>query len=180
MVTEKGLKKDPQLGQKIDRWVFPGLQGGPHENNIAGIAVALEEARTEKFKQYAKQIVVNAKVLAEELIKYGFDLVCGGTDNHLILIDLRNKGIGGKEAAVALEEAGIVVNANSIPNDPAPPLKPSGIRLGTPALTTRGMKEKEMRLIAGWINEILKLKVKSEKLKKIRNEVKAFLKDFPI
>jgi len=187
MVTEKGLKKDPQLGQKIDRWVFPGLQGGPHENNIAGIAVALAEASQPEFKKYAHQVVKNAKVLAEELIKYGFDLVSGGTDNHLILVDLRNKGIGGKEAALALEEAGIVVNASSIPNDPAPPLRPSGIRLGTPAVTRRGMKEKEMRLIAGWINESLKLKVtrppiwrESEKLKKIRNEIKTFLKDFPI
>jgi len=187
MVTEKGLKKDPQLGQKIDRWVFPGLQGGPHENNIAGIAVALAEASQPEFKKYAHQVVKNAKVLAEELIKYGFDLVSGGTDNHLILVDLRNKGIGGKQAAVALEEAGIVVNASSIPNDPAPPLRPSGIRLGTPAVTRRGMKEKEMRLIAGWINESLKLKVtrppiwrESEKLKKIRNEIKTFLKDFPI
>jgi len=177
MVTKKGLQKDPQLAQKIDRWVFPGLQGGPHENNIAGIAVALEEARTKKFKQYAKQVVINAKVLAEELIKYGFDLVSGGTDNHLILVDLRNKGIGGKEAAVALEEAGIVVNANSIPNDPSPPLKPSGIRLGTPAVTRRGMKEKEMKLIAGWINEILNFKFKKEKVKK---EVKNLCKKFPI
>jgi len=187
MVTEKGFKKDPQLGQKIDRWVFPGLQGGPHVNNIAGIAVALEEARTKKFEQYAKQIVVNAKVLAEELVKYGFDLVSGGTDNHLVLLDLRNRGIEGKEAAVALEEAGIVVNANSVPNDPAPPFRPSGIRLGTPAVTTRGMKEKEMKLIASWINESLKLKVacppiwrESEKLKRIRNEIKTFLRDFPI
>jgi len=187
MVTEKGLKKDSQLGQKIDRWVFPGLQGGPHENNIAGIAVALAEASRPGFKKYAHQVVKNAKVLAEELIKYGFDLVSGGTDNHLILIDLRNKRIGGKEAAVALEKGGIVVNANSIPNDPAPPFRPSGIRLGTPAATRRGMKEAEMRLIAGWINESLKLKVscppisqESEKLKQIRNEIKNFLKDFPI
>jgi len=177
MVTKKGLKKDPRLGQKIDRWVFPGLQGGPHENNIAGIAVALNEASQPAFKKYACQVVKNAKVLAEELIKYGFNLVSGGTDNHLILVDLRNKGIGGKEAAVALEEAGIVVNANSIPNDPAPPLKPSGIRLGTPALTTRGMREKEMKLIAGWINEILNLKFKKEK---VRKEVRDLCKKFPI
>ena len=192
MVTKKGLKKDSQLGQKIDRWVFPGLQGGPHENNIAGIAVALEEARTEKFKQYAKQIVVNAKVLAEELIKYGFNLVSGGTDNHLILVDLRNKGIGGKETAVALEKAGIVVNANSIPDDPAPPLKPSGIRLGTPAVTSRGMKEKEMKLIAGWINQILNLlskqvgqaRLPEEQVKlkkeKVRKEVRNLCNKFPI
>jgi len=177
IVTEKGLKKDPQLGQKIDRWVFPGLQGGPHENNIAGIAVALNEASQPAFKKYACQVVKNAKVLAEELIKYGFNLVSGGTDNHLILIDLRNKGIGGKEAAVALEKAGIVVNANSVPNDPAPPLKPSGIRLGTPAITTRGMKEKEMRVIAGWIHQILNLKFKKEKVKK---EVRNLCQKFPI
>jgi len=192
MITKRGLKKDSQLSQKVDRWVFPGLQGGPHENNIAGIAVALGEAKTKKFKQYTKQIVINAKVLAEELIKYGFDLVSGGTDNHLILIDLRNKRIDGKEAAVMLEETGIVVNANSIPNDPAPPFKPSGIRLGTPALTSRGLKEREIRLIAGWINEVLnfppkmtgqvrlmnrRMKFKKEKIKK---EIRNLCKKFPI
>jgi glycine hydroxymethyltransferase len=177
MVTQRGLKKDPQLGQKIDRWVFPGIQGGPHENNIAGIAVALGEATKPSFRKYARQVVKNAKTLARELKKYDFNLVTGGTDNHLILIDLRNKGIGGKEAAVILEEAGIVVNANSIPNDPSPPLKPSGIRLGTPALTTRGMKEKEMKLIASWIHQILNLKFKKEKVGK---EVRDLCKKFPI
>lgn len=155
MVTEKGLQKDPDLAKKIDRAVFPGLQGGPHLHTIAGIAVCLEKAREPEFKKYAKQVVVNAKVLAETLSLTGFNLVTGGTDNHLILIDLRNLNIGGKEAAVKLEEEGIVVNANAVPNDPAPPFKPSGIRLGTPAVTARGMKEKEMKEIGKMIKEVL-------------------------
>ncbi|MGB9706775.1 MAG: serine hydroxymethyltransferase, partial [Microgenomates group bacterium] len=180
MVTKKGLKKDPKLGEKIDRWVFPGLQGGPHENNIAAIAVALGEASRPEFKKYARQVVKNAKVLGGELKKYGFDLVSGGTDNHLVLVDLRNKKIGGKEAAVVLEEAGIVVNANSIPHDPAPPFRPSGIRLGTPAVTTRGTKEKEMKKIAFWIAQALKNYNQKKILAKIEGEIRKFLLSFPI
>lgn len=177
MVTERGLKKDPQLVQKINRWVFPGLQGGPHMNNIAGIAVALGEASQPAFKKYAQQVVKNAKILAEELKKYGFNLITGGTDNHLILINLRPEKINGKEAAVLLEEAGIIVNANSIPNDSAPPLQPSGIRLGTPAVTTRGMKEEEMEKIAFWIMAILR---KKKSPLGVKMEIKNFLKFFPI
>jgi glycine hydroxymethyltransferase len=144
LVTEKGLKKDHDLPQKIDRAVFPGLQGGPHENTIAALAVALAEASRPSFKNYAQQVVENAKILAEELKKQGFNLVTGGTDNHLILSDLSNLRIDGKNAAVLLEKAGLVVNANSIPHDPNPPFRPSGIRLGTPAVTTRGMGKEEM------------------------------------
>ena len=177
MVTEKGIKKDPELPQKIDKSVFPGLQGGPHMNNIVAIAVCLKEASTPAFKKYAKQIVKNAKALADELKKYGFDLVSGGTDNHLLLIDLRNKRISGKEAQSFLEKAGITVNKNAIPNDPASFFSPSGIRLGTPALTSRGMEEKEMKKIAGWINEVIS---DPKSVKKVREEIKIFCKRFPL
>lgn len=152
MVTEKGLKKNPDLPKKIETAIIPGLQGGPHDNQTAAIAVALKEASSVSFKKYGEQIVMNAKVLAGELLNYGFDLVSGGTDNHLILIDLRNKKVNGRVAAIALEAAGIVVNYNGVPGDSMPPLYASGIRLGTPAITTRGMKEGEMKKVAKWIN----------------------------
>jgi len=155
MVTDKGLKKDPDLGKKIDTAIIPGLQGGPHDNQTAAIAVCLKEASTSAFKIYSKQIVKNSQVLAKELLKYNFNLVSGGSDNHLILIDLKNKGVNGAVAALALEVAGIVVNKNSVPNDPMPPFYPSGIRLGTPAITTRGIKEQEMIKIAKWMQEAI-------------------------
>ena len=177
MVTEKGLTKDPELAEKIDKAVFPGLQGGPHENNIAGIAVCLKEASTPEFKEYAQQIVNNAKVLAEALIGYGFRLVTDGTDNHLILIDLQNKNILGAEAQDRLESAGITVNKNSIPFDPNPPFKPSGLRLGTPAITTRGMKEPEMKLIASWINEVIN---SEDNCQKVRSEVRELCAKYPL
>lgn len=157
MVTNKGLKKDPDLSKKIDKAVFPGLQGGPHDNQTAGIAVALQEASTVSFKKYGEQIIKNSKKLAGELNKYGFNLISGGSSNHLLLIDLSNKKVNGAVAAYALEIAGIIVNKNAVPNDNMPPFYPSGIRLGTPALTTRGMKEKDMVKIAGWINEVIQL-----------------------
>ncbi len=177
MVTKKGIEKDIDLPKKIDKAVFPGLQGGPHENAIAAIAVCLKEAATPAFKKYANQIVKNAKILADEVKKYGFNLVSGGTDNHLILIDLRNKNITGSEAQDLLEEAGITINKNSIPYDPAPPFRPSGIRMGTPAITTRGMKEKEMKKIAQWINEVIS---NPSSVKKVREEIKKFCKKFPL
>lgn len=155
MVTEKGLKKDPELADKIDKAVFPGLQGGPHDNQTAAIAVSLAEASLPSFKKYSEQAVKNARVLAEELMKSRFNLISSGTDNHLLLIDLANKKINGALAAYALEIAGIVVNKNAVPADSMPPFYPSGIRLGTPAITTRGMKEKEMVIIAGWINIVI-------------------------
>lgn len=177
MVTKKGLKKDPELAKKIDRAIFPGLQGGPHMHQIAGIAVALKEAETAGFKKYAQQIVKNTKALAEELKRYDFNLVSGGSDNHLLLIDLRNKNITGTQAADALEEAGITVNKNSIPYDSAGPFNPSGIRLGTPAITTRGMKEKEMKKIAQWMNEVIN---DSSSIKKVRSEIKKLCQKFPL
>ena len=155
MVTEKGLRKNPDLPKKIDSAIIPGLQGGPHDNQTAAIAVSLLEAAKPSFKTYGEQIVKNAKVLAKELLKYDFDLVSGGTDNHLLLIGLSNKKVNGAVAALALEVAGIVVNKNAVPEDTLPPFYPSGIRLGTPAITTRGMKEKEMIEIAGWINQAI-------------------------
>ncbi len=135
----------------IDRAVFPGLQGGPHDHTTAAIAVALAEAATPAFRAYAQAVVDNAKALAEGLSAHGFDLVSGGTDNHLLLIDLTNKGISGKQAAAALEAAGIVCNANSVPFDPRKPFDPSGVRLGAAAVTSRGLGVGEMRLLADWI-----------------------------
>ena len=177
MVTKKGLEKDSELSDKIDKAVFPGLQGGPHENQIAALAICLKEASEPAFKEYGEQIVKNSKVLAEELLNYGFKLVSGGTDNHLILIDLRNKEISGKDAQSLLEKAGITVNKNTIPNDPASPFNPSGIRIGTPALTTRGMKEEEMKKVAFWINRVIS---DSSLCLKVGEEIKEFCKEFPL
>lgn len=157
MVTEKGLRKDSELANKIDKAVFPGLQGGPHDNQTAAIAVALHEADTVEFKKYAKQIVANAKALAKELLTLGFELTTGGTENHLLVVNLSNKGINGALAAFALEQAGIVTNKNTVPFDTMPPFYPSGIRIGTPAVTTRGMKEKDMVQIALWINDVIEV-----------------------
>lgn len=177
MVTKKGLEKDPELAKKVDKAVFPGLQGGPHMHQVAAIAVCLQEASTPEFKEYAHQIVKNAKALADELKKLDFTLVSGGTENHLLLVDLRNKNIAGAEAADLLEEAGITINKNSIPYDPAGPFKPSGIRMGTPAITTRGMKELEMKMIAHWINEVI---LHPESAKGVREEIREFTKKFPL
>ncbi len=152
-------KKDArELGKKIDKAVFPGLQGGPHENQIAAVAVALKEAATPAFKKYASQVKKNAKVLADELSKKGWKIISGGTDSHLILIDtwMDGKGVAGKEASDRLEKEGIIVNKNAIPFDTRPPADPSGIRLGTAAETTRGKKEKDMKKIAERIDAILK------------------------
>lgn len=166
-----------ELEQKVFPKVFPGLQGGPHMHTIAAIGVALKEAMSPAFKKYAKQIIKNAKALAKELIKYDFNLVSGGTDNHLVLVDLRNKKITGKTAQELLEKAGIVTNRNTIPYDPGTPFDPSGIRLGAPALTSRGMKEKEMKIIAGWINEVIN---NPEKAEEVKNKVKVLCKKFPL
>lgn len=166
-----------KLENKIFPTIFPGLQGGPHNHTIAAIGVALEEAMTTQFKKYTRQIVKNAKVLAQELKKYKFNLISGGTDNHLILIDLTNKNISGGKAQEILEKANIIVNKNSIPYDKKSPFNPSGIRLGTPAVTTRGMKEKEMRKIAFWINEVISNPKSTLKVKK---EVKKLCQNFPI
>ena len=156
MVTEKGLKKDPDLANKIDKTIFPGMQGGPHNHITAGIAIALAEASTPAFKEYGNQIVRNARALGESLKRRNIKLVTGGTDNHMLLIDLTPFGSGlGVFVQDALDQANITVNKNTIPKDPAPPFYPSGIRLGTPALTTRGMKEPEMDEIGGLIADVV-------------------------
>jgi len=157
--------------------VFPGLQGGPHNNTTAGILQALIEADTESFNKYGKQVVKNAVSLAEELKKGGLTIVTGKTQCHLIVVDLRPLKLSGNVVAEALEVAGIIVNRNSVPNDSAPPFYPSGIRLGTPAVTTRGMKEKEMKLIALFILEVIN-HVKTYKLPNKKEKKVSFMKDF--
>lgn len=179
MVTDKGLAKDPELSDKIDRAVFPGLQGGPHNHQIAATAVALHEASTPEFKNYAKQIVKNAKTLADKLIKKNVKLVGDGTENHLLLIDLTptlGPG-GGALAEIALEAAGMTANKNTIPTESSSPFFPSGLRLGTPALTSRGMKETEMIKVADWIVSVLD-EIKSYRLPEDKNERKNYLTDF--
>jgi glycine hydroxymethyltransferase len=168
------------LASAVDKSVFPGQQGGPLVHIVAAKAVALGEALRPEFKIYAAQIVANAKVLAEALQEAGFRIVSGGTDNHLLLVDVFQKGILGSEAEVALGKAGITVNKNTIPYDVNPPLKASGIRVGTPALTTRGMKEPEMRLIATWIEKALARRGDDEALERIRGEVAELANQFSL
>jgi glycine hydroxymethyltransferase len=169
-----------KFAKAIDKSVFPGFQGGPHENNIAAKAVAFKEALEPEFKEYAAQILKNAKILEGELKKRDYKICFGQTDNHLLLIDLSNKNISGKEAQIALDKAGITVNKNMIPDEPRSAMDPSGIRLGTPALTTRGMKETEMRQIAEWIDEAITNFTNEEKLAEIRAKVLAMVKNFPL
>jgi len=164
----------------IDKAVFPGFQGGPHMNNIAAMAVALKEASASSFKMYVKQVVKNAKALEIELAKHGHHICFGGTDNHLLLIDVTPLGLSGKQAEIALDIAGMTVNKNMIPDDPRSPIDPSGIRLGTPALTTRGMKEKDMRQIAQWINVALRHADNAKELGRIQREVAALTATFPL
>ncbi len=163
----------------IDRAVFPGLQGGPHNHQTAALAVALAEANTGAFKTYAAQIVKNAQALAAGLTERGFALITGGTDNHLILADLTPKNVSGKIAAKALDAAGIVLNYNSIPFDPRKPFDPSGVRIGTAAVTTRGMKEPEMRQIAAWIDEVVSAPTDAALAARVAGDVAALCKGFP-
>lgn len=164
----------------IDRAIIPGLQGGPHNHQTAAIAVALHEAAQPSFKEYGHQIVKNAQRLAGNLMDKGYDLVTGGTDNHLLLVDLTSKGLKGAEAEVALGKAGITVNKNTVPFDPRPPFDPSGIRLGTPALTTRGLKESEMDQVATWIDAAITAKNDDATLAAIKKEIVAFTQQFPL
>ncbi len=178
MVTGKGLEKDLDLSKKIDKAVFPGLQGGPHDNTTAAIAVALAEAMRPEFRQYARQVVVNAKALADSLIKNNLNLVSGGTDNHMVLVDLAKFGKGaGFFAQEGLELAGITANKNTIPKDPGSPFYPSGLRLGTPAVTTRGMGEKEMQKLGEWVSSIVK-EVSAYRLPEDEGEKKIQIKKF--
>lgn len=170
-----------KFAKDIDKSVFPGFQGGPHENNIAGKAIAFKEALEPEFKEYAKQIKKNIKVLEAEFLNRGYKLCFGGSDNHLLLIDvMSSKGVPGKEAQIALDKAAITVNKNMIPDDPRSPMDPSGIRLGTPAITTRGMKEEEMKLIANWIDEAITNHQDDAKLANIKQQVIELTKKFPL
>ena len=176
------IMSDEQHAKALDRAVFPGLQGGPHNHTTAAIAVALGEAATPDFSAYAHAIVANAKALAAGLTERGFDLVSGGTDNHLILVDLTSKQIPGKQAAKALDRAGIELNYNSVPFDPRKPFDPSGIRIGTSAITTRGMTETDMPRVAGWIDAVVEAeKVGDERgVERLGAEVRAFAAGFPM
>ncbi len=167
-----------EFAKEIDRAVFPGLQGGPHNHTTAGIAVAAKEAATPEFKQYAHNVVANAKALAEGLLGHGFSLVTGGTDNHLVLIDLTSKNISGKIAAKALDRAGIVCNYNAVPFDQRKPFDPSGIRIGTPAITSRGMGLPEMKKLAGWMNDVVSHADDTALLDRIAAEVKEMCSGF--
>jgi glycine hydroxymethyltransferase len=169
-----------ELAAGIDRSVFPGQQGGPLVHVIAGKAVAFKEALQPEFKTYAAQTIANAKALGEGMQAEGYRIVSGGTDTHLILVDVFSKGMFGSEAESALGAAGITVNKNAIPFDTNPPMKPSGIRIGTPALTTRGMKEAEMKTIAGWIAEALEHRSDGAKLAEIRGKVGEMAEEFPL
>jgi glycine hydroxymethyltransferase len=177
---QSGEKPEQTIGRAIDQAVFPGQQGGPLVHIIAAKAVAFREVLQPSFKTYAAQIVANAKVLAETLAAAGYRIVSGGTDTHLMLVDVFAKGMLGSEAEAALGEAGITVNKNAIPFDTNPPLKPSGIRIGTPALTTRGMKGREMQIIGRWIAEALEHRTDAKTLAKIRGQVLELADQFPL
>ena len=174
------LMSTAEHAKALDKAVFPGLQGGPHNHTTAAIAVALKEASTPDFSAYAHQVVANAKALASGLLERGFDLVSGGTDNHLILADLTPKGIGGKPAAKALDKAGIELNYNTVPFDPRKPFDPSGIRIGTAAVTSRGLTEAEMPLIADFIDRAVSAESDDVALAGIASEVRSLLSGFPL
>lgn len=175
---EKTLENIPTL---IDRSIFPGMQGGPHMHVIAAKAVAFGEALRPEFKEYAAQIIKNAAVLADELQQRGFQLVTGGTSNHLILANVYESfGVNGKEVEIALDKIGLTLNANAVADDPLPPFKPSGIRLGTPAITTRGLKEEHMTQIAEWMKQAIDARDDDETLISLRSEVKSFVQQFPL
>lgn len=176
------LLSDAEHAKALDKAVFPGLQGGPHNHTTAAIAVALAEAARPSFREYAAGVVANAKALAGALVERGFDLVSGGTDNHLILVDLTSKGIAGKPAAKALDRAGIELNYNTVPFDPRKPFDPSGVRLGTPAITTRGLGVEQMPLVADWIDRSVQAAVAGDEpaIEKIAAEVRELLAGYPM
>jgi glycine hydroxymethyltransferase len=175
-----GMPKPKTLPEALDAWVFPGVQGGPLMHVIAAKAVAFGEALSPDFARYARQVVDNAKVLADELLSRGYNLVSGGTDTHLILIDLSPKGLTGKAAEKALEKAGITVNKNMVPFDPQKPMTTSGVRIGTPAATTRGMKEAEMKVIAGLIDQVLSKMDDEANLASVRAKIEELVGQFPL
>jgi glycine hydroxymethyltransferase len=169
-----------KYAKQIDRSVFPGMQGGPHDHITAAKAVAFKEALSSDFKLYAKQVVINSKSLCAELISLGYKIVSGGTDNHLFIVDLSSLGLSGKEIEQTLEKIGISVSRSTIPNDPNPPMNPSGLRLGTPAVTTRGMKENEMKQIATIFDRAIKNKDSEEELMNLKKEVKELCQKFSV
>jgi glycine hydroxymethyltransferase len=169
-----------KYAKQIDKAVFPGMQGGPHDHINAAKAVAFGEALKPEFKEYAKQVIVNAQLLSAELIKKGYRIISGGTDNHLIVVDMTSKNITGRDAEEVLNKIGISVNRSTIPNDPNPPMKPSGVRFGTPALTTRGMKENEIREIAEFIDQAIINRADENKLAELKLEVKKLCGKFPL
>ena len=171
-----------EYAKALDKAVFPGLQGGPHNHTTAGIAVALHEAAQPEFRSYAHQVVANAQALAAALLDRGYSLVSGGTDNHLILMDLTPQGIAGKPAAKALDRAGIEVNYNTVPFDPRKPFDPSGIRIGTPSLTTRGLTEEHMPRIAAWMDEAITAALKEDEasIGRVAGEIRELLAGFPM
>jgi glycine hydroxymethyltransferase len=176
--VDKTLANLPTL---IDREVFPGFQGGPHMNNTAAKAVTFGEALKPEFHTYAKQVLKNAKELADQMMKKGFKLVTNGTDNHLIMADVQKSfGVNGRDVQDILDKIGLSANCNSIPNDPLPPFRPSGLRLGTPAITTRGLKEKDMEVVAEWMMQAIKARNDDKKLNKLKEEVKEFALKFPL
>lgn len=170
-----------EFAKAIDKSAFPGFQGGPHMNNVAAKAVAFGEALKPSFQKYAKQIIKNAKVMEMEMKKHGFKLMFGGTDNHMVLVNVfGSKGVSGKEAEAALDKIGITLNKNMVPDDPRGPMDPSGIRIGVPAITTRGMKEKEIKIVCRWIKDAIENHKDEKFLKKLHQEVITLCKKFPI
>ncbi|HZJ41589.1 MAG TPA: serine hydroxymethyltransferase [Patescibacteria group bacterium] len=169
-----------KFAKQIDRAVFPGMQGGPHDHITAAKAVALGEALKPEFIDYSKQVILNAKQMSISLIDLGYHIISGGTDNHLFVVSLVKQGITGKEAEKALEKAGISVSRSTIPNDPNPPLNPSGLRIGTPAITTRGMKEEQMKIVASYIDKALKNKDNEKVLLEVKEDIKNLCKNFPL
>jgi glycine hydroxymethyltransferase len=168
-----------KYARRIDRAVFPALQGGPHNNVIAALAVALREAATDDFKAYAHHIVANSRALAATLVDEGASVITGGSDNHLIIFDATSLDATGKEAAVAMDLAGLEANANTIPYDPRPPMDPSGVRIGTPALTSRGLGEAEMALVGRWIVRAIRSRQDAAELGRIRSEVFELMAAWP-
>jgi len=169
-----------QFAKQVDRAVFPGMQGGPHDHITAAKAVAFSEALKPEFKQYAKQVIANAKLMAEEFMELGYRVISGGTDNHLMVVDMTAKGLSGRDVEVILDSCGISVSRSTIPNDPNSSMNPSGVRFGTPAITTRGLKQEEVKKIVGWVNAAIEQKDKAEMLDNIKAQVKEMCLKFPI
>jgi len=168
-----------RFAKQVDRAVFPGMQGGPHDHITAAKAVAFGEALKPEFKQYAKQVIANAKTMAEEFMKLGYKIISNGTDSHLMVVDMTSKNLRGRDCEQILDQIGVSVSRSTIPNDQNPPLNPSGVRFGTPAITTRGLKELEIKLIVSWVDEALNNKDDQNKLAKLKNNIKEMCLRFP-